>query len=297
MSLFNYYNHEGTQKSVSDWRLNAANEDKTSSRVTKNGLQPFFSGNHHLVKSLSTGGIMNYTERHYQSADENDSNEFVDAPEEVIYSESLELLDTLAETHIAMNLFMNNQFELAEERMAVLAHKSMYHALGYSTMLSIRAVMTCDRGDLERAMEACRNASIVIGQFRAKYSFTESLYKFGGQKRVLTDAEALMFRAVLTFFYDENLASLIKGAFKIRTCYQSFKECQKILNSEFWVSRDPRIKSQFEAGVRMGVGTFNLMLSTLPSKVLRLLEVVGFSGNKVSFLSRKYQNCFITKDT
>jgi hypothetical protein len=32
----------------------------------------------------------------------------------------------------------------------------------------------------------------------------------------------------------------------------------------------------------MGVGTFNLMLSTLPSKVLRLLEVVGFSGNKVS---------------
>ncbi|KAK6736482.1 hypothetical protein RB195_019272 [Necator americanus] len=31
----------------------------------------------------------------------------------------------------------------------------------------------------------------------------------------------------------------------------------------------------------MGLGTFNLMLSTLPSKVLRLLEVVGFSGDKV----------------
>ena len=84
MSLFNYYNHESKQKSVSDWRLNAASEDKTSSRVTKNGFQPFFSGNHHLVKSISTGEIMNYTERHYQSADENDSNEFVDAPEEVI---------------------------------------------------------------------------------------------------------------------------------------------------------------------------------------------------------------------
>lgn len=44
--------------------------------------------------------------------------------------------------------------------------------------------------------------------------------------------------------------------------------------------RDPGIKAQFEAGIRTALGIFNLMLSTLPTKVLRLLEVVGFSGNK-----------------
>lgn len=32
-----------------------------------------------------------------------------------------------------------------------------------------------------------------------------------------------MFRAILTFFYDENLSNFIRGAFKIRSCYQSFK--------------------------------------------------------------------------
>lgn len=30
----------------------------------------------------------------------------------------------------------------------------------------------------------------------------------------------------------------------------------------------------------MGVGTFNLMISLLPARVIRLLEFIGFSGNK-----------------
>lgn len=63
-----------------------------------------------------------------------------------------------------------------------------------------------------------------------------------------------------------------------------FRECMRILHSSCWDSRDQRVKEQFEAGTRMGVGTFNLMLSALPSKVLRLLEVVGFSGSKVSMV-------------
>lgn len=40
-------------------------------------------------------------------------------------------------------------------------------------------------------------------------------------------------------------------------------------------------KMHFESGVRMGVGTFNLMISLLPGRVIRLLEFIGFSGNKV----------------
>lgn len=40
-------------------------------------------------------------------------------------------------------------------------------------------------------------------------------------------------------------------------------------------------KKHFESGVRMGVGTFNLMVSLLPGRVIRLLEFIGFSGNKV----------------
>lgn len=63
----------------------------------------------------------------------------------MLSSRSLNLLDTISETHIAMNLFLNNNFVLAEERMEVLANRSMYHALGHGSILFLKAMMTCDR--------------------------------------------------------------------------------------------------------------------------------------------------------
>lgn len=49
-----------------------------------------------------------------------------------------------------------------------------------------------------------------------------------------------------------------------------------------WESEESKI--HFESGVRMGNGTFNLMISLLPSRIIKLLEFIGFSGNKQSGL-------------
>lgn len=38
----------------------------------------------------------------------------------------------------------------------------------------------------------------------------------------------------------------------------------------------------------MGMGTFNLMVSLLPGRVIRLLEFIGFSGNKVVQASNRF---------
>ncbi|KAI1727356.1 tetratricopeptide repeat protein 39B [Ditylenchus destructor] len=124
-------------------------------------------------------------------------------------SKSMELLDTINETQMTLNLFLNNDFELAEERMAVLLVK--YFISDYI------------QADMERGMEAMRNAALVIDGFRARYTIADSIYRIGGQYKVLTEgqihaelcyAESLMFRAILTFFYDESLVSFIKGSFK-----------------------------------------------------------------------------------
>ena len=40
-------------------------------------------------------------------------------------------------------------------------------------------------------------------------------------------------------------------------------------------------RKDFESGVRMGVGCFNLMISLLPARIMKLLEWIGFGGNKV----------------
>ena len=57
------------------------------------------------------------------------------------------------------------------------------------------------------------------------------------------------------------------------------RECWTILNQRNW--DDASNKEDFESGVRMGVGTFNLMISMLPARVMRLLEFIGFGGNRV----------------
>ena len=50
----------------------------------------------------------------------------------------------------------------------------------------------------------------------------------------LVYAECLLLRSILTFIQDENLVSFIKGGLKIRSCYQSYKECLRIYRRRDW---------------------------------------------------------------
>jgi len=40
--------------------------------------------------------------------------------------------------------------------------------------------------------------------------------------------------------------------------------------------------NDFEGGIHFGIGGFNLVLSLLPPIIIKLLEWVGFSGDRVS---------------
>lgn len=56
------------------------------------------------------------------------------------------------------------------------------------------------------------------------------------------------------------------------------RDCNNILIQRKWDNETS--KTHFESGVKMGNGTFNLMISLLPARVIKLLEFIGFSGNK-----------------
>ncbi|KAB7498064.1 Tetratricopeptide repeat protein 39B [Armadillidium nasatum] len=172
---------------------------------------------------------------------------------------------------------------------AFRADRSMYHALGYGTFMYLQAIMTFDPRDIEAASEVLKQSVEVCNKQRRKNTIGESLGKM--VKKVdynsysedeihaeLCYAECLLLRAVLSFIEDETLISFIKGSIKIRACYQSYKECWHILEGRDF-SKD-KFKIHFESGVRMGVGTFNLMISQLPARVLKLLEFVGFTTSR-----------------
>ena len=55
----------------------------------------------------------------------------------------------------------------------------------------------------------------------------------------------------------------------------------KALEQRDWSDSTPQLKVEFEAGVRFGTGIFNVVVSLIPPKMLRMAEMVGWSGDRV----------------
>uniref|UniRef100_A0A7N8YMW9 Tetratricopeptide repeat protein 39B n=1 Tax=Mastacembelus armatus TaxID=205130 RepID=A0A7N8YMW9_9TELE len=188
----------------------------------------------------------------------------------------MDLQTAIQETQCALNLVLNNRFSEALDLLRPWWRDSMYHALGYSSILVMQATMTFEHRDIQVAMATIKEALHTCHRFRKKNSVVGSLSSLISKQSNLQEeemhaeicyAECLLQKATLTFVQDENMISFIKGGIKIRT------------SSVF---------QQFEGGVRLGIGSFNLMLSLLPQRILRLLEFIGFSGNRVSLASLEF---------
>uniref|UniRef100_A0A8C1RA59 Tetratricopeptide repeat domain 39A n=2 Tax=Cyprinus carpio TaxID=7962 RepID=A0A8C1RA59_CYPCA len=187
-------------------------------------------------------------------------------------SEQSDLSVALQDCMLALDLFLRNEFDEALTRLKSRNKDSMYHALTYATILEMQAMMTFNPEDILAAGNTMKEAQAVCQRSIAFVSFPEELHA------EVCYAECLLQRAALTFLQDENMISFIKGGMKVRNSYQIYKELHTVLKSSSYVQGDNH--GHFEGGVKLGVGSFNLMLSLLPTRTLRLLEFVGFSGNK-----------------
>uniref|UniRef100_A0A8C0MYS3 Tetratricopeptide repeat protein 39B n=1 Tax=Canis lupus familiaris TaxID=9615 RepID=A0A8C0MYS3_CANLF len=181
-------------------------------------------------------------------------------------------------------------FEDALESIS-MAKESMYHALGYSTIVVLQAVMTFEQQDIQNGISAMKDALQTCQKYRKKCTVVESFSSLlsRGSLEQLTEeemhaeicyAECLLQKAALTFVQDENMINFIKGGLKIRTSYQIYKECLSILHVIQKNKGEQQFFYEFEGGVKLGIGAFNLMLSLLPARIIRLLEFIGFSGNR-----------------
>ncbi|XP_058157870.1 tetratricopeptide repeat protein 39B isoform X1 [Dasypus novemcinctus] len=197
----------------------------------------------------------------------------------------------LEECEVALNLFLSNKFSDALELLRPWSKESMYHALGYSTIVVLQAVMTFEQQDIQNGISAMKDALQTCQKYRKKCTVVESFSSFlsRGSLEQLTEeemhaeicyAECLLQKAALTFVQDENMISFIKGGLKIRTSYQTYKECLSILQVIQKNKIEQQFFNEFEGGVKLGIGAFNLMLSLLPARIIRLLEFIGFSGNR-----------------
>uniref|UniRef100_A0A8C4NP43 Tetratricopeptide repeat protein 39B n=1 Tax=Dicentrarchus labrax TaxID=13489 RepID=A0A8C4NP43_DICLA len=191
----------------------------------------------------------------------------------------MDLQTAIQETQCALNLVLNNKFSEALDLLKPWWKDSMYHALGYSSILVMQATMTFEHRDIQAAMATIKEA-LHTCQSHCVCVFAEEMHA------EICYAECLLQKATLTFVQDENMISFIKGGIKIRTSYQIYKDCQNVLNVSQDLAGQSDAFRQFEGGVKLGIGSFNLMLSLLPQRILRLLEFIGFSGNRGFGLSQ-----------
>ena len=128
-------------------------------------------------------------------------------------------------------------------------------------------------------------------------------------------AESYLLKAILTIINDESLLSFVREGINVRSSYITYKQCYKWLlkaaaaeetsgpantttttNQKSSTGRKKKttaaqstaevpefpskavIDEHFISGVCFGIGTFNVMLSMLPERVIKVFEVIGFSG-------------------
>lgn len=222
---------------------------------------------------------------------------FEDAYDRIPVASQMDLHSSIEEVSVALHLVLNNKFSEALDLLRPWWKDSMYHALGYSSILVMQAGMTFEHRDIQAAMATIKEALQTCQRFRKKNSMVESLSNLVTKQSSnslreeemhaeICYAECLLQKATLTFIQDENMISFIKGGIKIRTSYQIYKECQSYLHASQELGANTAGFRQFEGGVKLGIGTFNLMLSLLPQRILRLLEFIGFSGNRNFGLSQ-----------
>ncbi|KAF7660432.1 hypothetical protein LDENG_00281960 [Lucifuga dentata] len=210
-------------------------------------------------------------------------------------SVEMNLETALKECSTALDLFLNNRFTDALELLKPRKSQSMYHAMGYSSMLVMQAGMTFDPSDMDAAMTALTDSLHTCEKFRKKTGIMEAIASLWNRQPVdnLTEeemhaelcyAEVLLQKAALTFL-DESIIGFIKGGMRIRNSYQIYKDCQAMAKVTDEMEKHKNTYVHFRGGVSMGIGSFNLMLSLLPSRVLRLMEFLGFSGDREMGLS------------
>ncbi|XP_039770650.1 tetratricopeptide repeat protein 39A isoform X3 [Ornithorhynchus anatinus] len=190
----------------------------------------------------------------------------------------------------ALDLFLTNKFSAALACLEPRIKQSMYHSLTYATILEMQAMMTFDPRDIQNASNMMKETQSLCQKYRKKASVADSFNSLVHRQspEQFTEeeihaevcyAECLLQRAALTFLQqDENMVSFIKGGIKVRSSYQTYKELDTLVRSSGYARGENH--HHFEGGVKLGVGAFNLTLSLLPTRILRLLEFVGFSGNK-----------------
>ncbi|XP_029793766.1 gem-associated protein 6 isoform X1 [Suricata suricatta] len=232
------------------------------------------------------------------SKTEGDEEKFEDAYEMIPVATTMNLTSSLEECTTGLYLFLNNRFSDAIHLIHPWSKNSIYHALIYNILMVVKAILTFEPQDIQTGVTTAKEALKTCNNFRRKFRMMNfsHLVKKHGIKAIKEEelhaeicyAQCLILKATVTSIQDESILSFLKSAINIGLSYQIYKDCQQVLTQ--MPNYHSKTYEHLVEGVKFGLGAFNLLLSLVPPKTLKLLNIVGYSGDREVGLTLLYES-------
>ncbi|CAG5103912.1 Oidioi.mRNA.OKI2018_I69.chr1.g997.t1.cds [Oikopleura dioica] len=199
---------------------------------------------------------------------------------------------------LSQHLFFNNKFQEAQDLVQPVQNETFYHHHAMTALRLLNAVMTFDQGDFKIALESGESTVKMCDSFlnegfmnSLSEAFDSNKYKNWSDEKchaLLVRAEAILFKtAALVLSSGTDILAIANGCLAVRESYKIFEKCMKIVEKKTWSSEF--LKNEFEFGAKCGLGVYQLYLSVLPPKILKILEWVGFRGDRDAGLALLYE--------
>ncbi|GAB6027634.1 hypothetical protein CHUAL_001875 [Chamberlinius hualienensis] len=88
----------------------------------------------------------------------------------------------------------------------------------------------------------------------------------------------LTMRGILNFINDNNILSLVSGSYRLKLAHESYTTCNKLLKHHKFASKE--LQEVFTQGTKFGIGISNLCLSSMPKRLLSVLQFIGYRGDE-----------------
>ncbi|XP_052708904.1 tetratricopeptide repeat protein 39C-like [Crassostrea angulata] len=230
---------------------------------------------------------------------------------EMSTSESEDTLVGLDDSEMALggiSMLLNNGFEEARLLFEKYKNDSFLMNAGHSFVFFMQALMSFEDEKLEEAMKVLQETEKLsdtdAGVLKSiKNRFKSKKKREGGQisidekiQRQVIVADSLLYQAILVFT-NQDIPSYIKGGWYLRKAWKIYEKLYKdvmqlqMKNAKLRQSENgpvdgndnempQELLDRLQGAVSFGYGTFQICISMVPPKILKLIELFGFEGDR-----------------
>ncbi|XP_022308818.2 tetratricopeptide repeat protein 39C-like isoform X2 [Crassostrea virginica] len=226
-------------------------------------------------------------------------------------SESEDTIVGIDEAEMALggiSMLLNNGFEEARLLFEKYKTESFLMNAGHSFVFFMQALMSFEDEKLEEAMKVLQETEKLCdtdaGVLKSiKNRFKSKKKREGGQisidekiQRQAIVADSLLYQAILVFT-NQDIPSYIKGGWYLRKAWKIYEKLYKdvmqlqMKNAKLRQSENgpvdgndnempQELLDRLQGAVCFGYGTFQICISMVPPKILKLIELFGFEGDR-----------------